>query len=111
MHSDVFLPTFKERPKETFHHELRTEKFLSISRKRFCVRYQNLYASFAAFRLIIIIVALFTISVTRLGHFRIVLATKFLRKVAQIFGDFLGYFETTLLLNLNISVNTFPSTM
>ena len=33
------------------------------------------------------------ISVTRLGSFLIVLATKFLTKVAQIFGDFFGNFK------------------
>ena len=32
-------------------------------------------------------------SVTRLGHFRKFLEANFLVKVAQIFGNFLGYFE------------------
>ena len=34
-------------------------------------------------------------SVTRVGYFRKILATNFLAKVSQIFGDFLGYLENT----------------
>ena len=47
---------------------------------------------------------------TRLGDFLQFSATNFITKVAQIFGDKMGYFEK-LRLQVNIAVSTFWPTL